>query len=184
MLDTSVFLSAKEKTSQTDLKVVKDLLLKARGLENKMKAYESELEKTMKEYVKLMEDEIPSLMMQCGLDKFGSSDLGVDVVVENQVFAKIPERFSNDAFEWLEKNNYSDIIKSVVQVDFGKGEIDKAKHIMDIAKEENLIADCKRVVHSQTLKSFVKSLLEEGVDFPMEFFGVFQKTVAKIKIRK
>ena len=99
----------------------------------------------------LVETEIPSFMKAYEIESFKAADL--DVSVEEQVFARIPVEKKKDAFQWLRDHNEAGMIK------------------------EELVTS----VHPQTLKAWVRGKLKEGAELPEDLFGIFVKTVAKVK---
>ena len=84
--------------------------------------------------------------------------------------------------EWLEENEFGDIIKHDVKVSFLKGEDEKAARFTawvqaNLPKQK---VDDKKFVHPQTLGAFVREQMQQGVDLPEEF-GVVVLTKAVIK---
>ena len=184
MIDQNEMLAAKDEMAETDMRRVKELIEKAQGLKAAIEGFEENLNEMKEDHRILIEVDLPQAMQQCGLDTFGNAELGVDVELENKVDAKIPQKFEEQAYGWLQDNGHGSLIKSILQVSFDKGEYDKLQTIIDAAATAGLPTEGKRSIHASTLKSFVKSMLEDGKELPLEYFGVFQRTVAKIKPRK
>lgn len=183
-VDAELLLSAKAEMSKTDMRHIRELLELAQEKKEQIETSEECLAVLKEEHRKIIEEHLPQAMQQVGTDTFGAPDLGIDVELENKVDAKIPSKFEELAYAWLYENNYGDIIKSVLQVGFDKGESEKLKDVVELAQQAGLPVESKSTIHNATLKSFIKSLLEEGKEFPLEYFGVYQRTVAKIKQRK
>jgi hypothetical protein len=181
MIEAEMMLSAKAEMSNTDMRVVRELIEQAQEKKEQIQVSEDRLADLKEEHRRLIEETLPAAMQQCGLDTFGAADLGIDVELENKVDCKIPEKYPSAAFTWLKEHGYGDIIKNEVVVSFGAGEEEKAAEFYEGV---DYPAARKMNVHPSTLKAFIKSMLEEGKELPLEYFGVFQRTVAKIKPRK
>ena len=52
------------------------------------------------------------------------------------------------------------------------------------AKMEGVDPQEKKSIHAGTLKAFVKERIAEGKKFPRKMFGVYEKDVAVIKLKK
>jgi hypothetical protein len=131
----------------------------------------------------LLRKRIPEIMRELGMEEFKLTD-GSKVSVKNDIKCGITEANKPAAFEWLESTNNDGIIKTKVGVDFGKGEMEDAKKAMQVLSDLGLPAAMDRAVHPSTLKSFVKEMLEKGINIPADAFGIFEFTIAKITLPK
>ena len=98
--------------------------------------------------------------------------------------ASIPKDRKGEAFEWLRKHGYDDIIKNLVSVQFGRGEDDDASKLIGMIRENGMIPSQTEKIESQTLRAWVREMVEQGVTFPTELFGAFCGTKANIKPSK
>lgn len=126
---------------------------------------------------------IPELMEGLGMDSFKMSD-GREVTVDNKINASITAEHKPAAFLWLRDNNFDGIIKTNVDVSFGKGESADAEKAAELLREAGFEPSVAENVHPMTLKSFVKERLEEGDEIPTEVFGIYEFKEAKIKLPK
>ena len=184
MNDVEMMLGAKAEMAETDMRRIKELIEQAQEKKAQIETSEDYLSDLKEEHRRLIEETLPQAMQQCGLDTFGNAELGVDVELENKVDCKIPAKFEEQAYSWLQEQGHGSLIKSILQVSFDKGEYDKLQGVIDAAAASGLPTEGKRSIHASTLKSFVKSMLEDGKELPLEYLGVFQRTLAKIKPRK
>ncbi len=129
---------------------------------------------------KILRRHIPEIMEELGMSEFKMVD-GSVIAVTNQINASISEDNKPAAFAWLVDNHFDGIIKTKVQSDFGKGEIEEANKAVKALADAGFIAEVSRTVHPATLKSFVKERLEKGDQIPLATFGVFEFKQAKIK---
>lgn len=137
-------------------------------------------------YTHLSETVMPTLMEKAA-SKNWTSDDGIVVEVQENIFASIKEENKPKAFAWLEKNKLGDLIKRQFVISFGKGDEAWAKKFQKDLKQRKkpLNSIVKMTVHPQTLNANVKEILTEGkLKLPMEVFGVFRKKVAKVTIPK
>jgi len=141
--------------------------------------------KVKKEAVRrLSEDDIPALMSELGVQTI-TLESGEKVQVRMDVEASIPKEDLEArarAFEWLEANDAGGLIKTIVAVQFGRGELEKAKEAAMIMRNEtDKEVTLDRAVHAGTLKAYIKERLAEGKPIPMEMFMARQINKAKIK---
>ena len=112
----------------------------------------------------LREETIPGMFSELGIEKMSLKD-GSTFGVKQEVYASIPEHKKPEVFAWLTKYGFEGIIKTEVQVPFGKGEIERAKELLDALAElgiTNGVLD--RSIHPQTLKAFLREQLEAAAE--------------------
>lgn len=126
------------------------------------------------------EEELPSMMAELGINSFELDD-GSKVTVRDLYggYISVPNR--DAAYEWLRENNYDDIIKNIIAVQFGRGEDQKAEHYLKILEGHGLLPEQNTSIHPSTLKAWVKERMENGDQFPMDLFGAFVGQRAVIK---
>jgi hypothetical protein len=144
----------------------------------------AELEKQLAtkkdELFKVSEMEIPDLMDELGIDGFKLNN-GVRLKVNPYYTGKIT---SEEAMEWLNENDYGDIIKGSVTVPYPKGfDQSKLQAIVAAAKELGLNPDNREEVHHSTLKAWIKEMVETGQQFPRELFNVYVGRKTKLSLR-
>jgi hypothetical protein len=131
---------------------------------------------------------IPGIMDELGMAKFTLKD-GYVIDVKNNVSASISEYNKPAAFAWLTEHGFDGIIKTNVAAQFGKGEVEEARKAVELLGEAGFSASMDQSVHPGTLKAFVKERLENaaeeiGNNIPVDVFGVFEFTEAKITAPK
>lgn len=141
------------------------------------------LEEKNSKLMGLLRKRIPEIMKTLGMEEFKLTD-GSVVSVKSDVKCGITEANKPAAFAWLEEKNFDGIIKTKVNTEFGKGEMESAKAALKLLEESGFHGTMDRSVHPATLKSFVKEQLENGTNIPIETFGIFEFEIAKIKLPK
>jgi hypothetical protein len=152
---------------------LKDLIFAAKyQQELELDIQERELKlKMVKEQLDAQRYEIvPGMMQELGINSF-ELDNGYKVSIKDEYYAKIPDAFQFECFEWLRKNNLDGIIKTAVSLNFGKGEAEQAKEVLETLYEIGLVPNVKETVHPQTLRAFVKERMSAGLELPVDFFG-------------
>ena len=118
-------------------------------------------------------------MQELGLESLTLKD-GSAVKVKQLVQASIPVRHRETAFQWLRDRGHGDLIKNQISAEFGKGEDQSAGKFIDNIKSLGYEPKQKVWVEPMTLKAFVREQIAEGVDIPMETFGIFVGAETKI----
>lgn len=149
-------------------------------LEKEVEDLES-LMKVKKDLLRQNGEQIVSLMEERGVKSIKMSD-GQSVDIKPFYTGTISKDNQEEAFKWLRDNGYDDIIKNQVVLKFGRAEDEKANQIYNDLASKGLDADRSIKVEPMTLKGFIREMIENGKDIPMETFGVY--VGHKINIKK
>lgn len=140
------------------------------------------LERLEEERRVMAEEIIPSIMQELYISDLTMSN-GAKVLLKKQYYASISKERAHDACEWLRENGYGAIVKNEVIVAFGKGEDILASGAVEALIEAGYQPQHKETVHPQTLKTFVKEMMEGGKLLPYDLLGAGVKEVATIQIK-
>jgi len=140
---------------------------------------EEALEKAKKVTKQLEEELIPDLMHEIGVTELRLS-AGAKVSIKQDVYASIPEELKPAAYKWLEDNQFGGLIKSAVSVPFGRGELEKAKELIQQLEALGLPAEFEESLHHQTMKAFLREQLAKKKPVPLDLFGARPVWVTKI----
>lgn len=139
--------------------------------------------KDAKEHARVLREEtIPSVMQELGLESL-TLDTGQKLKVAQDVYASIPTENKTRAYDWLGENGFGGLIKVNVEVQFSKGEQEKAIELYKKLAEEMPNVTCEQSVHAMTLKAFLKEQLAQGSNIPLDLFGARPVFVAKISTK-
>jgi hypothetical protein len=129
----------------------------------------------------VQEVDIPELMDEMGVQEFTLTS-GRKVSIRKQYYASIPKDKRDAAFAWLTEHGHEELIKVEVEVQFGRGEFETAVDFARRLAEAGYNALPHKDVNAQTLKAWVKRMIEsdEG-EFPMELFNPYIQRKAIIK---
>jgi hypothetical protein len=133
---------------------------------------------------RLREEAIPLMMLEIGIKSIKLND-GSTVEASTEIYASIPQAKKQQAFKWLEENNFSGLIKTQVEINFPRGEHEIAKkwlHFLKVNKEMD--AEMSETIHPMTLKAFIKEQIKDGTPIPLELFGAMVVDTTKVKLPK
>jgi hypothetical protein len=144
---------------------------------------------------KLAEQDLPDLMQELNVKDLTLNN-GAKVEVQDITSGSIPsasaimkargderselEVRQQQCFDWLRANNAGDLIKSNVEVQFGRDEDKACNDFADELRERNLFYKRAVGVHHGSLNSFIKERLTDGKDVPHGLFKLFTGRKAKI----
>ena len=74
------------------------------------------------------------------------------------------------------------MLKNTVSANFGRGEDESAKTLMNSLEKEGYSLMQKKWVEPMTLKAVIKEQVEKGSDLPLDTFNVY--VGRKIKVKK
>jgi hypothetical protein len=163
-----------------DLSSVGALAKRAKQLEKEIEEIESVLKERKDQQRKLLEESIPAMLQELGMKKFTMAD-GSTIEIKPFYGASIKEENRAVAYEWLRKNGYDDIIKNTVSVRFGRNEDKLCETLINMLREQSYPVEQTEKIEPQTLKAWAKEMVERGVEFPTETFGLFTGHKATIK---
>lgn len=131
--------------------------------------------------LRLEREDLPELMAEIGITSV-KLDSGDVIEIREDCDAKITEANKPKALHWLLKNNFGGIIKTQVNIAFGKGEHEKADAAYQMLRQSfDKDVSLEEGVHPQTLKAFVKERLAAGDPLPLDLFGVYPYKKAVVK---
>jgi hypothetical protein len=162
------------------LSSIADLAKEALAIEASIEDLEKVLSERKELLRNLTEERIPDALKEIGMAKFQMTD-GSVIEVKPFYSASIPADRRGEAYEWLRAHGYDDIIKNTVSVQFGRGEDDAAGELINTIRQQGLLPDQAEKIESQTLKAWVREMVEQGTEFPTDLFGAYTGFKAKIK---
>lgn len=171
---------------RVDTNMAKDIAVKCNeliDLQNEIKTIEEKLKKVKEQEQFLSEHAIPSLMQSSGISMIKLED-GTEVKVSPYYYAKISEDKKEAAFAWLRENNFGDLIKNNISLDFGMNEDSEANNLVAQLKAKGYNVFQSTTVHSSTLKAFVKEQINEGKAVPEDLFGIYTANKTKLTTKE
>jgi hypothetical protein len=120
-----------------------------------------------------------------GMDgRFNLGD-GRELIVKEEIRSSIAGEKRIPAIQWLDENGYGHIVKREISVEFAKGDTERCEAFLQALKNleaqlGTLVVKTNFTVHHATLNSWVKERLSEGVDLPVDVFGIFRQRTAKV----
>lgn len=150
------------------------------SLEDELKQLEQAIKDRKAELQKLKTETIPEFMDEVGIESFTTTD-GRQLKIEPFYQCSIPKDRKDEAFAWLTQHGYGDLIKVNVTLTFGKSQYDEAIELCNKLESLGYVTTPTLNVHPMTLKGWVRSMSEEGEEFPLDLFGAFIGRITKLK---
>ena len=182
--------------ASNEIGALTDAIDRVQKLEKQIESLREEAKGKEQTLRKLTEQEIPDLMTELNVKNFTLTD-GSKVGLVDIVSASIPsagsiERASGDSkeelyerpqacFDWLRKNGGGELIKSNVEVQFGKGQDNACSDFKKELRDRKVFYKESTGVHPQTLKAFVSEAIGNGKNVPADIFKLY--TGQKVQIR-
>lgn len=153
------------------------------GAEAAVEAAEQALKDAKERARQLREEELPDFMQELGI-----SDLklegGEKISYKDDVRLEWDAPKKERAFAWLEEHDFGGLIKTEVGASFGKGEIEKAKALLQSLSEQGFETQMKRDVNWQTMCAFLREQIAAGNPIPLEEWGAVAVKKATVKLPK
>jgi hypothetical protein len=135
-------------------------------------------------YARVEQTDLPELMAEMGLSMIKLED-GSTVEVRRTYASNINDERRERAHAWLIEHGFGGLIKTRLEMSFGRGqEAEAAAAAQQIEKELGIAPVVEQGIHSATLSAFVKEQIEAGNNIPRDLFGVFEIKKAKLTAPK
>jgi hypothetical protein len=166
------------------LRQINAMVRRQKNLENEIAQLETNLDEAKSELKRVSQELIPDSLLGMGIQSLELVD-GSTLVIDRFYAASIPKDPADKkkAFSWLRSNGHGGLIKTKVISTFGRGEQTEVKQVVGLLKKNHLPFEQKDEVHHQTLKAFVREVMEGGEQLPADLFGVFVGNRSIIKTK-
>jgi hypothetical protein len=182
--------------ASNEIGAVADMASRMLNLQEEISRSEEALKQKKQDLTKLAEQDLPDLMMELNIKDFTLSN-GAKVEVNDIISGSVPaagaidrakgddkidlEMRQENCFDWLRANGAGDLIKSNVEVQFGRDEDDACNSFIDELQDRQIYYKRAKAVHPGTLNSFIKERLSEGKEVPHDLFRIYTGRKAKIR---
>lgn len=132
--------------------------------------------------------EMPEIMEDAGVEEFTTSD-GVQFIRKESIFANLKAADRERFFAWCESNGCAGLIKSTVEIPFGRKELDVADALIGQLAKGVQVGDESRAfragrtskIEPTTLRKWAKDRLEAGDPIPEDLVKV--QIVPKVEVK-
>ena len=174
--------------ASNELGAIAEAAERAQRLRDEIDELTQQLKEKEQKLKSLTEQEMPDLMQELNIKEFtltNGSKIGlVDFVSASVPSASAIERAKGDnkeelyerqqqCFKWLRKNGGAELIKSNVEVAFGKGEDKNCNQFKKELRDRKIFYRDSMGVHPQSLKAFVGECLGRGIKVPNDMFKLY-----------
>lgn len=150
-------------------------------LERDVEEAEQILEGKKKALADVAANLLPSVMEELGLETFTLTN-GTKIGINTTIRANIASDRWPAAIEWLNANGHAGLLRHTFVV--APSNDDERNELRSLLEQSHVQWAENPTIHHKTLSAFVKARLEEGVDIPLETFGVFRQRTSKISLPK
>ena len=177
------------KPKEDKLEALRLIVRAHRDLIKRIEEQEEQLKQSMKLKWEMESRQLPDLFEEAGVDRVGIPADGnhpaYDAVRSPYYHANIPAEQKENAFNWLEREGHGDLIKTVVKVELGRGEREKAKEVETLLQELGVDYSRDLGVPWNTLTAWLKEQIEKHGNIPpLSLIGGTVATVVRLKERK
>tara|TARA_R100000388_G_scaffold38413_1_gene29662 strand:- start:912 stop:1499 length:588 start_codon:yes stop_codon:yes gene_type:complete len=182
--------------ASNELGAISDMAQQMYDLQEEIMKMELSLKQKKQDLDKLATQDLPDLMQELNLKNFTLNN-GAKVLVDDVLSGSIPSASSilrakgedkmekemrqEQCFDWLRANGGSDLIKSNVEVQFGRDEDQLCNDFTKELQDRSIHYRRAVGVHPATLNSFLKEKIESGANVPRDTFKLFEGRKAKIR---
>ncbi len=165
------------------LGAISEVALRLRLRQKRLEAGERVCKQIKDEIELILTKELPQIMRRYKMPKFELDD-GTEISVQAVTAAHISEENRAAAHQWLRDNGFEDIIKTNVNLSFGKGEAETVATLTKKLEELGYSFTNQDAVNYQTLQAFVREQVKAGKSPPVDIFGIFSGDKAKVEKKK
>jgi hypothetical protein len=157
------------------------LAKRAKELEKEIEEFEDVLKERKEQQRKLLEDTIPGMLNELGMKSFKMADGSQD---RHQAFLQCKHQGREQraqAYEWLREKALTTSSRTRCQCGLVVGKTNCARALLNLLREQNYPVEQAQKIEPQTLKAWVREMVERGSEFPTELFGAYVGQKATIK---
>jgi len=182
--------------ASNELGAIADMAQQMYNIQEEIMQLDMSLKQKKQDLNKLANQDLPDLMQELNVKDFTLNN-GAKVTVEDVISASIPSNGAiikatghdkeellsrqQGCFDWLRANGGADLIKSNVEIQFGRDEDKICNEFVEELETKNLFYRRATGVHPQTITSFLKEMISEGKNIPRDLFKLFEGRRAKIR---
>ena len=175
--------AAPSEFSEESLRSLAELARTQLDLEERIKEAEDVLKGLQDRLFRVSGVDIPTKMDEIGVSDFLLKS-GERVKVVRGAKASIPKARLAEAIKWLTDNGAGSLVKTKLQVDFGREEMEEAQKLCAELNDRGLDASSTMGVHPMTLSAYVREQMEQGVNLPADVLGIIEYATTKITAPK
>jgi len=167
--------------TDNDLKRVANLAKMQQQQEKRVTLLEEELKKAKNELRTTREKDLPDLMKEIGLSQVVLQD-GSRVEIREDMYASIANKNKAAACQWLIDNEHASLVKTDIEYVFDRGDRNAAENFAKFLESNGYSEySITEIVNTGSVKAAIKEMIANGVDVPLELFGVHFVTQSVIK---
>lgn len=175
-----------EEASEDQLEKISKAAMQAVALDRQVADLEAAVVTLKTDRDTILNKTLPALLDSAGMNGFDLRD-GSSIEIKDVVSGSLPSEAKKPeerkrALAWLLKNGGKGLIKTSFKTEFGVGQEKLVQAFEKLIVKAKFAAKKETGVHPQTLCAFVRELLEDGKEVPIETLGIYVGRHAKIKL--
>jgi hypothetical protein len=178
----------RRQTSSDKLEQIRDKVRHLRDLEARITDVEELGKRLCAEKVELEMFVLPDLFAQIGITNIGVEAEGNMPAYEAEVTdyykaviaADWPEEQRQRAIEWLQDNNYADLVKTSFVIELGRGTAKIAEKVEKALMKMKVAFQVHKTVNWKTLTAMVKERFQQGKPLGDRELNILGATVGRI----
>jgi|KBSSwiStaDraftv2_1062776.scaffolds.fasta_scaffold07344_2 hypothetical protein len=171
--------------AKTAVRAVRDLQAQISSAEEALSAMKRELYKKIRE-------ELPDLFFEVGIDKVGipaegnmpAYDATLKPFAKAVIAAGWDEERKAQAFEYLEANGASSLIKNKIEIQLDRGDFELATKLRGVLESMNVDYESEMSVQWNTLTSWLKERIRQHKTPPLDIIGGDVGQIVELKERR
>lgn len=165
---------------------VKELIAESVSLAETIEGINEALSHAQARFNVIKSKELPEALAELGTTEFVDPDTGFKAELSSFVSGSLPKEIEprEKAINWLSEHDGEGLIKTEVNLAFGKSEHNMAMDLVGRLRDEGFTVQIESGVHAQTLQAFARERLANGEDVDTEVLGLYVGNIAKVNKAK
>ena len=180
--DIDIFADGPQMPEESGLESLKKLYDKHLELTERIAIETATLTASQEELRELEEVTFPKMFDAVGISEFKVDDIKVSI--EQKLYGALPSdpEEREIALKEVEKYGGLSLLKSVIRVDFAKGDDEDARHLLKELQEDGFTVEMKEDINHMTYKAWVKELIDKGLQPDLKALSIFDRRFVKITL--
>jgi hypothetical protein len=175
-------LTEKEQPSVLTIAALAALAERYRAAEMRVVEATAALQAASAAFAQVSEVDLPAALAAAGVSGFPLAD-GAEVRLVTRLDGR--KLTDPEALAWVEENGGTSLIRTTITVDLDRGDVETARRLHDALKRHPKANAFKRLtmeenVNPQTLGAWVRELVDQMRDPPLDLLGVRRRTYATV----
>lgn len=110
---------------------------------------------------------------------------GKTLEIASRLRGSINKERQIQAYDWLEENGHSNLMKRQLEIQFSRDQVELAKQVKEYLDQDDfgqpIVVEQNNSVQHSTFDAFVRRHYSEGEELPSDLFSVYTQKIIKVK---